>query len=125
MLEAPSTPTARLDGIIIATDQPAVMANWYAAILGATQDGDNIVRHDDLQIIVFPHDAVSGRAPQPERIMVNFHVDDIDAFTAHANSLGATWKRPFECEAFGLMATLEDPDGNYVQFLQLDHPAPT
>lgn len=116
--------SSRLESVIIATDQPARMADWYSAILNATRETDNVVRHGDVQIILFPHDAVSGRNPHPERMMVNFRIDDPDAFTAHATIVGATWKRPFEAEEFGVMATLEDPDGNYVQFLKLnDHPS--
>ena len=66
-------------------------------------------------MIFFPHDEVTGRSIQPERIMLNFSVDDEDDFTAHADSLGVTWIRRFEPEAFGLLATIEDPDGNYIQ----------
>lgn len=116
-------PDIRLDGVIIATEQPAALADWYAAILSAERESEHVVRHDDIKIIVFPHDEVAGAAVEPERLMINFQVSDPDAFTAHATSMGARWKRPFEREAFGLMATLEDPDGNYVQFLRLDDPA--
>ncbi len=109
-----------LDSVIIATDQPATMADWYATVLGASRESDNVVRHETLQIIVFPHDAVTGASVQPERMMLNFHVADVARFTAHVDGLGMIWKRPFEPEEFGMLATLEDPDGNYVQFLKLN-----
>lgn len=107
-----------LDSIIIATDQPAAMADWYANVLGADRQSDNVVQSAELQLVLFPHDQVSGLAPQPERVMVNFRVEDVGAFTKRVDALGVAWKRPFGPVALGEMATLIDPDGNFVQFVK-------
>ncbi|MCZ6708201.1 MAG: hypothetical protein O7A71_09685, partial [Chloroflexi bacterium] len=85
-----------------------------------TRESDNVVQIGDLRLLLAPHDKVSGPSGQPERIMINFAVDDAATFAAHADTLGVEWIRPFESEPFGLLATIADPDGNFVQFVQ--HP---
>lgn len=113
------------DSIIIATEQPAVLADWYSALLQGERQSDNEVQADGLRLVLFPHDEVSGSSAQPKRMMVNFAVDDAKTFTAHADALKVTWLRPFEPELFGQLATIVDPDGNYVQFIQHNPPANT
>ena len=108
----------RFDGFVIATDNPQALGDWYCALLGATRQNTTSATLGQLQMIFFPHDQVTGTSPQPERIMLNFAVDDAAAFTNHANNLDVTWVRPFEPEPFGLLATIADPDGNLVQFTQ-------
>ncbi|SCK49597.1 Glyoxalase-like domain-containing protein [Streptomyces sp. WMMB 714] len=51
--------------------------------------------------------------------MINFMVRDIRAVERHLNSLGVRWVRPVEAGGDGFWSTVEDPDGNYVQFIQL------
>lgn len=52
--------------------------------------------------------------------MINFYVEDIEAVAAHLKALGVTrWIRPVEEFGPGLIATVEDPVGNYVQIVEL------
>lgn len=114
---------AVFDSIIIATENPAGMADWYSAVLSGERQSDNEVQADGLRLVLFPHNQVSGPNTQPERSMINFAVEDAAAFTAHAGYLSLQWVRRFEPEVFGLLATIVDPDGYYVQFIQ--HNAPS
>ena len=114
----PTLPTPVLDSVIIASEQPQEMCDWYAGVLGGQLVDDFVVQAGQTKIIVFPHDDVEGRAPQPERLMLNFAIDDASAFQQRLEPLALTWKRPFEPEPFGLIATIEDPDGNYIQFVE-------
>jgi len=50
---------------------------------------------------------------------VNFAVDDIEAAAAHLRTLGVEWLVPPEDRGIGWFATLVDPDGNYVQLIQM------
>ena len=113
------------DSIIIATEQPAVLADWYSALLQGERQSDNEVQADGLRLVLFPHDEVSGSSAHPKRMMVNFAVDDAKTFTAHADALKVTWLRSFEPDLFGQLATIVDPDGNYVQFIQHNPPTNT
>jgi predicted enzyme related to lactoylglutathione lyase len=50
---------------------------------------------------------------------INFRVNDAREHAARLVGLGATWIRPVEPEPFGLLGTIADPDGNYVQIAQV------
>lgn len=66
-------------------------------------------------LVFLPHSAVVGPAPEPERILIDFWVDDAREHAARLERLGVTWIRPVEPEPFGLLGTVADPDGNHVQ----------
>ena len=59
--------------------------------------------------------------PETGRVIINIHVDEAHATAAHLSAFGATWlaqleyRRPDEAW-FG---TVIDPDGNYVQIIEL------
>lgn len=70
------------------------------------------------------HSRVNGPNHDPERIMVNFQVDDIHAAHRRLVSAGVRFTRPPEREAWGgWVATFHDPDGNTIQLLQLNNDA--
>lgn len=57
--------------------------------------------------------------PDPARTILNFDVDDARAFAARVDVLGSTWVSPLDDRDGSLFATAQDPDGNYVQVIQL------
>jgi len=71
-----------------------------------------------VQFFIETHSEVEGPAKDPARVIINLNVDDARALEAHLKELGATWVRPVEQEPFGLIGTVADPDGNYVQIIQ-------
>ena len=54
-------------------------------------------------------------------MILNFDVGDARAVVRRLDELGAAWKSRLEEREPGLFATAIDPDGNYVQIIQL-HP---
>ena len=57
-------------------------------------------------------------AAEPARIVLNFHVDDIRAVEARLVALGAVWVRELETTSWGIIGTVLDLDGNYVQIVE-------
>ena len=57
------------------------------------------------------------------RYILNLNVDDCHAVEAHLESLDVIWIRPVEDMAFGVIGTVADPEGNYVQVIQWAAPA--
>jgi hypothetical protein len=51
------------------------------------------------------------------------YVEDAHAVAAHLTGLGVPWVRQVEPFAGGLIGTVQDADGNYVQVVQLGGPA--
>jgi predicted enzyme related to lactoylglutathione lyase len=62
---------------------------------------------------------IGDTAPEPGRMILNFEVDDARAAAARLRDLGAKWVAELEDRDGSLFGTVTDPDGNYVQLIQL------
>ena len=68
---------------------------------------------------VVDHTGVKGPNKQPERIMVNFEVDNIEKEAEKLERAGVKKIQDiYHVENYGLIATFEDIDGNYFQLVQ-------
>ena len=66
------------------------------------------------------HSRIRGASRDPERMMLNFAVDDIRAAHTRLVAVGVRFIRPPEREKWGgWVSTFQDPDGNTLQLLQL------
>lgn len=115
-----------LAGVLIHTSKPrfGALRAFYVEVLGLTprSDRDGFVNFEfgDQRLTISVHDGVAGDADEPNRIMVNFATTDIDAAYSRAIAAGAPPIRPPSAEPWGgRVATIADPDGNVVQFLEL------
>lgn len=106
------------------------MRRFYVEVLGLTprSDRDGFVSFQwgdpphDTRLTVTVHSEVRGPAADPVRCLLNLGVDDIEAVARRIRAAGGTFVRPPSQERWGgWIATLVDPDGNYVQLMQ---PAP-
>ena len=100
------------------------MERFYLALFGGSvrsrRPGFANFAWGETRLTVTLHEEISGAAVEPARIMINFAVRDVDHMARRAESIGATVVRPPEDESWGgRICTVEDPDGNYLQFLHL------
>ncbi len=110
-------------GVIIWTDNMAVMTAFYRDTLGLPLHSERphfvAFEWGDMRLSVGAHSDVSGRTSEPHRIMVNLATSDIHALHARLSAAGVCFVRSPEREHWGgWVATMEDPDGNLVQLLQ-------
>jgi predicted enzyme related to lactoylglutathione lyase len=121
-----STPT--LGSILLGTTQPHRLRDWYVGALAAGDDGEGFTevsptmfacRFGATTLIIDGREDVAEKNPDPGRVILNFHVDDARATADHLNELGVTWLVELEERDGGLFGTLVDPDGNYVQIIEL------
>jgi EmrB/QacA subfamily drug resistance transporter len=114
---------ARFEGLVINTERPEHLRDWYAAAFGGEmhQAGGaaRLLSLGEVRLVFLPHSEIAGPAREPKRILINFRVDDAQAHADRLERLGATWVRQVEPEAFGLLGTVADPDGNFVQIAQV------
>jgi predicted enzyme related to lactoylglutathione lyase len=115
-----------LGGVLIytAAERFAAMRSFYVEVLGLDprSDRSGFVNFElgDQRLTVAVHSALAGPNPSPEHMMVNLLVDDIRPVYAGALERGARSLRPPETESWGgLVATLQDPDDNIIQLMQL------
>jgi predicted enzyme related to lactoylglutathione lyase len=113
-------------GVMVSTSPAryAAMEVFYVQLFGPALRSrrDGFVNFDwgGVRVTVTLHDGVDGTSVEPQRLMINLLVDDADAAEQRARDLGAPVVRPASAESWGgRICTVEDPDGNYLQFMQL------
>ena len=109
--------------LMVGTNQPDALAQFYGDVLGLErmpQFRDPVYAAAGGYIRILDHSEVSGPTQEPARMQINLFVDDVAAEFARIAEHGAPVLRAPSRERWGgLVATLCDPDGNYVQLLEL------
>ena len=115
-----------LGGVIVYTTEqryPAMRA-FYVDVLGLSPRSDRpgFVNFElnEQRLTVTTHSQLVGANTDPLHVMINLVSSDAAADHAAAVAAGAVSVRPPERESWGgIVATLQDPDNNFVQLLQV------
>lgn len=112
-----------LDGMLLATTDPDRLHDWYADVLSpqddVDMDGYRVLRLGTFHLLIDRRDDVEPKAGDPTRMILNVDVDDARAVAARMDARGTEWLAPLEDRDGSLFGTAVDPDGNYVQIIQL------
>ena len=69
---------------------------------------------------ILDHSEVKGKSKEPERIIINFEVDDIKKEVARLKRAKVRVKQEiYHNEGYGYIATFKDRDGNVFQLVQV------
>jgi predicted enzyme related to lactoylglutathione lyase len=113
----------KLDSMLLASTDPERLHAWYEAALepseSSNQEGYLVLRFGDFWMLVDRRDDVGAANAEPGRMILNFDVEDARAVAARLDEVGTTWLAPLEDRDGSLFATAIDPDGNYVQLIQM------
>jgi predicted enzyme related to lactoylglutathione lyase len=113
----------RLDSILLASTDPERLRAWYAAALDPEEntdvDGYRVLSFGGFYVLFDSRADVADKNPEPGRVILNFDVADARAVVARLNEVGVSWLAELEDRDGSLFATAIDPDGNYVQIIQL------
>jgi catechol 2,3-dioxygenase-like lactoylglutathione lyase family enzyme len=114
-----------LVGVIVHTTGAGFpqMRRFYAQILGLPTLSDRVgfinFEWKGFRLTLHLHDRVRGPSTEPDRVLLNFAVDDLVAWHERLSTAGAPCRRLPSPEPWGgLVATYSDPDGNLVQLIQ-------
>lgn len=110
------------NSILIFSEDPQKLADFYKQVFIEKpiweEGGYTGFQVGTGMIMIGPHDQVKGKNMTPARIMINFETEDVEGEFARIEAIGAKAiakpYNPSESEGM-LLATLEDPDGNYFQ----------
>ncbi len=112
-------------GVLIHTSEVGFpeMRRFYAEILGLRPRSDRAgfvnFEWGRLRLTLHLHDRVRGAAADPDRVLLNFAVDDLAAWHLHLQAAGTPCLRTPATEPWGgEVATYSDPDGNLLQLIQ-------
>ena len=109
------------NSILIGSDDAARLADYYTKLFGEptwSDGGYTVWQLGSGAVTVGPHSEVSGRNPQPGRLIWNIESDDVQGEFERLKAAGAIVIREpygFEGEPGALIATFADPDDNYFQ----------
>jgi predicted enzyme related to lactoylglutathione lyase len=123
-MAAGAAPSARIVGVVLGSRAPGRLAAWYRRVLGLRGD-DAVLMAGGVELSFRSHDDIGPTTAEPIRLIPNFHVADVRAVEARLIDIGAVWVREIEPTPWGMIGTVLDPDGNYVQFVEGDRgPSP-
>ena len=112
-----------LDSMLLATTDPDRLRDWYVAVLEPQEhsemDGYRVLRFGAFHLLIDRRQDVGPKAGDPARMILNFDVEDARAVAARMDERGTQWLAPLEDREGSLFGTAIDPDGNYVQLIQL------
>jgi predicted enzyme related to lactoylglutathione lyase len=119
--------TPQLNGMLLASTRAERLHAWYRDALEPDTDEKmdqyRVLGFGGFWLMIDQRDELSESNPEGARVILNFEVDDAAAVTARMDELDTTWVSPLEDRDGSLFATAEDPDGNYVQVIQLSEEA--
>jgi predicted enzyme related to lactoylglutathione lyase len=110
-----------LNSVLIGSEDPARLVSFYTKVLGEpgwNEGGFVGWQAGGGYLVVGPHSEVKGRNDTPGRILINFETPDVAAEFERIRGEGAqVVQEPYrpDQEQGMLLATFEDPDGNYFQ----------
>jgi len=109
--------------INVTSEQPEVLAAWYRDVLElppVPEMGEAAFSLGErTAFLIDGHSETRGKAREPQRVLINFMVDDLESERRRLLERGVQFIRPPEREPWGgLITTFLDPDGNYLQLIE-------
>jgi catechol 2,3-dioxygenase-like lactoylglutathione lyase family enzyme len=113
--------TPLVGSILLASTDPSRLRAWYQRAFDVLPDTDGFLRFGEVGLLIVPRDDVAASTAAPARVIINLNVTDARAAAKHLDALKVTWLAPLEYrEPDGAwFGTVSDPDGNYVQIIEL------
>lgn len=115
---------ATLGSMLLASTDPQRLTDFYAKALDlqpnkAPMGGYQVLDIGGFYVLIDTRDDIGARNPEPGRVIFNIDVEDAKEAAARFEAAGAQWLAPLEDRDGSFFATAIDPDGNYVQLIQL------
>lgn len=120
-----------IESVLLFSEDAKKLAKYYQEVVGlkSTLEAKYGEENEDLYgfewkgkpgLYIMHHKKVKGKNKQPERMFFNLEVDDIKKEVARLKKVKAKLVADiYHVEDYGFIATFEDIDGNYFQFVQV------
>lgn len=110
----------KFSGTMVGSDNSKKLGEFYTKVLGdpSMQGGDWYGWKGDAQLMIGGHSEVKSENDMPQRIMLTLETTDVKGEFKRLTELGAkVVAEPYQPgEAHDMwLATVSDPDGNYLQ----------
>ena len=113
----------KLNGVMLGTENAKILGEFYTKVFGAPGWQQEEWYGFDIgggTLMIGPHSEVKGRSAEPARMIIALETPDVPKEFAHIKALGASVvAEPYQPDKDKnpgtWLATLADPDGNYLQ----------
>jgi predicted enzyme related to lactoylglutathione lyase len=106
----------------VTSEHPQELAAFYRDVVGLApnpQIGETAFDAGGTAFLIDGHSETKGTAKEPQRVLVNFFVDDLAAEQQRLEGQGVRFIRSAGREEWGgVISTFVDPDGNYCQLIE-------
>ena len=111
----------KLNYVMIGSLQPKALAEFYEKVFEKPADWSDGEWYGwqagGIGITIGPHSEVTGRAKEPQRLILNFETEQVKEEFARIKALGTTVIKDIYEMQGAWIGTFADPDGNYFQVL--------
>jgi len=114
-----------IGGVFVRSKDPKALAAWYRDVLGIKVEswGGAMLRTDapgHPAVVVWNAmpEKTDYFAPSTREFMINFAVDDMDAFVARLQAKGVAVLKRDDSDPHGRFAWILDPDGTRIELYQ-------
>lgn len=119
-----------LEGVNLFSNNPTKLADFYKEKVGLkvtleAEMGDEgealfgFATPGGVTLYITSHSKVAGQSQEPDRVILNWEVDDIEKDVKELVSKSVKKIRDiYHIQDFGYLATFADIDGNYFQLVQ-------
>jgi len=108
--------------INVTSERPERLVAFYRDVVGLApnpQIGEAAFDADGTPFLIDGHSETKGPAREPQRVLINFFVDDLAAEQSRLEKQGVRFIRSAGKEEWGgVISTFLDPDGNYGQLIE-------
>jgi len=107
----------------VTSERPERLVAFYRDVVGLPPHPDSN-RESTLiaggaEVVFDGHSETKGPAKEPQRVLINFFVDDLAAEQSRLEKQGVKFIRSAGKEEWGgVISTFLDPDGNYGQIIE-------
>jgi len=112
-------------GIFVKSKDPKALIAWYRDVLGLKMEpwGGALLRYDapghpDNVVWAGFKQTTTQMAPSTREFMINFAVDDLDAFLTRLKGKGVAILKRDDSDPSGRFAWILDPDGTKIELWQ-------
>jgi predicted enzyme related to lactoylglutathione lyase len=109
-----------LASLLLGSPDPQRLRDWYQQAFGATSNQFGFLDLGGFGVMPDQRADVAAENGEPGRFVLNLDVPDAKAAVAQVERAGTSWITPLEQRDAGWFATFTDPDGNYLQLIQLN-----
>lgn len=121
--------TPKLGSLLLSSTKPDRLRDWYAAALSPGVErtpGDpsyDVLDFGGFYVMIDTRDDVGDTNAEPGRVILNFEVSDAPAVADRITKQGGNWLAELEQREGSWFGTAIDPDGNYVQIIEMSDEA--